>query len=323
MFRKEKVMRNRRLMITLSLFMLALAACAPPSPVLITFRRVPSAMPLSTAAPPPTDVPATETPAAEPTAEEAPTEPPAEPGLPPDPQSISFQTADGLTLTGTFFPAATLGRPVVVLMHWAGGDETDWFAPGKPWPQVALIIQNRQDELAGLSPVLGRRLRMAQASYNVMTFNFRGYGTSEDGPGDLYLDAQAAVAFAKTLEGVDPSRVLTVGASIGADGAVDGCAGGACIGAVSLSPGNYIGMDYAQAVMEAGDIPIACVASQGDAPSPDVCAAGMEAAGGSDKFQVQIYEGDAHGMLMFPLDQQPDLLDYLLNFLDTAYTASM
>jgi hypothetical protein len=115
--------------------------------------------------------------------------------------------------------------------------------------------------------------------------------------------------------------VLTIGASIGADGAIDGCAGGACIGVISLSPGNYIGMDYTQALMAAGDIPIACVASQGDGPSPGLCAAGMEVAEATGKFQMQIYEGSAHGMAMFPLDQEPNLLDFVLEFIDDAVVA--
>lgn len=313
-------MMKRPLIVTLAatlLIFLALVACSPPSPAQVTAPP--------TDAPAPTDLPPTQAPATtvEPVEEEPPEPAPGEPGLPPDPQAVSFSTADGLTLTGTFFPAATPGRPVVVLMHWARGDETDWFAEGTGWPQLALILQNRQAELSGFSPVLGRRLAAAQASYNVMTFNFRGYLGSEDGPGDRYQDAQAAVAYARTLEGVDASRVLTVGASIGADGAVDGCAGGACIGAVSLSPGSYIGLDYVQAVMAAGDIPIACVASQGDGPSPGLCAAGMEAVGTNGKYQMQIYEGNAHGMAMFPLDQEPDLLDYILNFLDSAVAASL
>ena len=234
-------------------------------------------------------------------------------------------TADGLTLVGTYFPASVNPAPIVVLMHWAGGDQNDWFAEGLKWPPLALILQNRQAELAGRSGRLARPATGNGHSYGVLTFNFRGFPPSEGSFGNGYLDAQAAVQFAKTLEGADPDLILTLGASIGADGAVDGCvapdgSGPACIAAIALSPGSYIDMDFTQAVRGVGEMPVACIAARGDAPSLDTCQAAEAQAG--DSYQVILYEGDAHGMMLFGItDQEPLLLDFILEFLGQAVAA--
>jgi dienelactone hydrolase len=59
------------------------------------------------------------------------------------------------------------------------------------------------------------------------------------------LDAKAATDAASQLEGVDSHQVVAIGASIGADGAADSCflhntQATTCVGALSLSPGNYL-----------------------------------------------------------------------------------
>lgn len=307
-------MRNRHiLLITLALLALTLAACAPPAATEVPPAEEPAAdEPAASTDVPPTNLPPTDEPAAESSSVEEPA--PAAEALPADPQTVEFTTGDGVSLSGTFFPAAEPSAPVVVLMHWAPGSQEDWFAAGKGWPQLALILQNR-DTTAALP---GR-----PASYNVLTFNFRGYppsGGNRD-HGQMYQDALAAVAFAKTLDGVDPDRVLTVGASIGSDGAVDGCAGGACLAAISLSPGSYIGVPYTQAVIDVGEAtPVLCVAAQGDGPSPSTCVDAQDAV--PDRVETRIYEGSAHGMAMFGSEGESDLLTRILDFLDEAVASA-
>jgi len=43
------------------------------------------------------------------------------------PQEVKFAASDGQELKGYFYPACSSGAPVVVLMHWAGGDKSDWY----------------------------------------------------------------------------------------------------------------------------------------------------------------------------------------------------
>ena len=94
-------------------------------------------------------------------------------------------------------------------------------------------------------------------SYAVFTFDFRDYGESQLGRGasiELTKDALAALITASGLGGIDPMQIVTAGASIGSDGAPDGCllfnqsVGGGCQGAFSLSPGSYLDMPYKDVV---------------------------------------------------------------------------
>jgi len=252
-----------------------------------------------------------------------PTEEPALEPLPADPIEVTITTEDGLELVGTYFPASVNPAPIVIMMHWAPGTQEDWFAEGFDWPQLALILQNRQNELASVGVPASRAMQDREVSYGVLTFDFRNFGDSPEGDirEDGYLDALAAVAHAKTLEGADASAIMTIGASIGADGAVNGCilAGAkdpACLAAISLSPGNYIGKNYADEVGLAGDLPIACFASEDDTPSADTCKAGEAA--GAPNYQTIIYSGMGHGMDMFGLAEDPDLFTFILEYFDAA-----
>ena len=50
--------------------------------------------------------------------------------LPADPIRVEFKTEDDVTLVGYYYPAAITPAPVVVLMHWMEGDQTDWIKVG-------------------------------------------------------------------------------------------------------------------------------------------------------------------------------------------------
>ena len=91
-----------------------------------------------TATPPPvteaaTDAPevvVTEPPASVPTEPPVSTEPPAPSqtlsGLDANPQRVEFQAEDGKNLVGYYYPSKYADAPIVILMHWAGGDLCDW-----------------------------------------------------------------------------------------------------------------------------------------------------------------------------------------------------
>ena len=129
-------------------------------------------------------------------------------------------------------------------MPWYPGDQFEW-------PEIAYWLQNRgnsgkSDGVPWKDPSWFPKLD-PDDSYNIMTFTFRDCSGScnafqQDG---WVLDAKAALQYARTLPGVDPDRVISIGASIGADCAIDGCAAvlqidpSACLGALSFSPGNY------------------------------------------------------------------------------------
>jgi dienelactone hydrolase len=250
--------------------------------------------------------------------------PPAEPEmntLPPDPILQAFQTIDGVELQGMFYPAETTSSPVIVLMHWAIGDQTDWRAIA-PW------LQNRgyaadlpEGGQPWLDPSWFPELPSGQ-SYNVFTFTFRdcvGGCQSFNREGWL-LDVEAAMSHVIGLENVDLSRVVTMGASIGADGAAYGCHYfnielGGCQGALSLSPGGFLTIPYPEEVAnleeELISRPAWCLYGADDPGSADAC---QNASG--ELYQATEYPGSAHGMDLIKPGMDPDPLNLILEFLE-------
>lgn len=322
------ILQTAAWIIVLSLLITACGTTAP-SPVTKEATEAPEAVPSEPAATIPTEPPAP-----------VPTEPPAAPTKPPsglsaDPQRVEFQASDGKNLVGYYYPSKYADAPVVILMHWAGGDLTDWC-------EIAPWLQNRADE----NPVKPERCANAGAglpasiattwldsswfppmnaeiSIAVLAFDFRGYGESEAGGRGIELtkDAQAAFATASGLAGVDASRMAAMGASIGADGAPDGCllynqeAGGGCLGALSLSPGNFLEMDYTATVTELAPAPVWCLTAEGDEGSSPTCKATSR-----DNFRAVIYPGtDLHGMRLIAPELDPNPMKLIQDFLELVF----
>lgn len=273
---------------------------------------------------PPTELPPTQIPTEVPTSTTEPTETeqtvdtqiPVEESLPAKPRQINFTAEDGTALVGTYYPPAQSQAPIILLMHWARGDQTDWV-------EIAQWLQNRTDEyaeedVAPQSAITGLLPQMPEGlSYAVFTFDFRGFGESvESGssgsPDGWLMDAKAAVSTATNFSGVDGSRYLNIGASIGSDGAADTCLDG-CAGALSLSPGGYLGIPYSEAVANLDSnhpgALIWCIASEGDTPSSTAC----QSAEGSNYIRI-LYPGSAHGMDMFQPGLEPDIGQILQDF---------
>lgn len=112
---------------------------------------------------------------------------------PPAPvEEVAFDTDDGLTLRGWFVPAT--------------GERRD----------VAVLVANGNAGNRAVRLPLAERL--AAAGFDVLLFDYRGYGgnpgtPSEDG---LHLDALAARAHLAGRPGTDPGRLVYLGESLGA-----------------------------------------------------------------------------------------------------------
>lgn len=312
-------MPDKKLWLLLIVYVLALAACGTtPEPQAITqtpttVEETVQPTEAATAAPPtltltPTDTP---TPTLTPTVIYG-----------PEPRAVEFQAEDGQVLQGTYYPSGKSPAPVIVLMHWARGDQGEWSA-------VARWLQNRGE---GGSDQPGAEDWLNPAwfpempedlSPAVFTFTFRGCegGCAEYPAADWLLDARAAMDTASQLEGVDGDRVLAVGASIGADGAVDSCywmnaaQGGTCLGAFALSPGSYLTVPYQDVVFElsAEDRarPVWCLFGKRDGGAAKTCRSGSQA-------QLMGWEhSDEHGLELITQAWEPSALDYLLQFLSS------
>lgn len=254
--------------------------------------------------------------------------------LPAAPQAHAIFSDDGILLSGTFYPAANCNAPLVLLFHQYGSSSEQWL-------DLAGWLQNRSGELSAVPrgllaspakqyswfPVMPDGL-----SFNVFTLDFRGHGQSKssgesfDGAGYI-VDAQNALAFARALPLVDSGNIITIGTSIGADAAaaaclaIDGTAvadfqvNQGCVGILSLSPGNYLGVNYIEMVTRLSETPfnvqVYCVASVEDNGSPDNCRADVPG-----NFLGIIYpdRGD-HGIALFREDLDPNIGDLVLEFL--------
>ena len=105
---------------------------------------------------------------------------------------VTFPSRDGTMLHGWFFPASAGGeaRGTVVHCHGNAGNISGHF------------------EFVRWLPACG---------WNVLCFDYRGYGRSAGRPSreGTVLDAHGAIDHAKTLPGVDPRRLVVFGQSIG------------------------------------------------------------------------------------------------------------
>lgn len=267
----------------------------------------------------------TTAPTQQPTATQPPTETPGIPALPPEPQPVEFQAEDGQELKGTYFPASINPAPVVVLIHWIASDQSDWL-------EIAFWLQNRG--LGGDSPNPRNSPWLDSSwfppmlegkSFAVFTFTLRGCegGCRTVDEHGWLLDAKAGVKTALILDGIDPTKLVAIGASIGADGAMDGCflsnneVENSCQGGLALSPGGYLTVDFAEAVRELGEEqppkPAWCLAAEGDRDSHDTCSAAS-----GEHYRYITYTGNAHGMSLIHPDIEPDTLIMILDFLQLA-----
>ncbi|MCJ7660408.1 MAG: hypothetical protein MUO67_14770, partial [Anaerolineales bacterium] len=173
---KYSMVRSIVIGVTLIISLFLLLACTSETPELL---------PATATISKPAEVPESQTPTNGPTTKAEPTPTlipsittkPVEESLPFEPQRIEFEAEDGTVLVGFYYPPAKRSAPLVILMHWARGDQTDWV-------EIAQWLQNRVDEypegerpsettVSSMLPTMPKEL-----SYAVFTFDFRGFGES-------------------------------------------------------------------------------------------------------------------------------------------------
>ena len=253
-------------------------------------------------------------------AEETPVEPTP---LPVEPLAFRFVTNDGATIDGDFYPPAYSNAPVVVLMHQYPLDHNiEWIAIA-PWLQNRGMAANVRSggepwtDPSWFSPMNDG------FDFAVFTFTFRNClgGCREDSVEsreEWINDASAAIEAVASFRFVDPTRILVVGTSIGADAAVNACErmltieGIDCAGVVSISPGNYLDEDFSasvEALTQAG-VPVRCVAAEGDSLSAQTCQ-DVEGIG----YEAVIADGSEHGVRLFDPSLNIDLSALLKGWL--------
>ncbi len=237
-------------------------------------------------------------------------------------QEIAILTSDGQELDGVFYPASSLNSPLVILLHWAPGDQTDWR-------EIAFWLQNRGlggEEEANMEPWLDPSWFPEideNWSFNVLVFNFRGCsgGCSSFNREGWLVDAKSAAEYGFDLEGIDRGQIIMVGASIGADGAADACLHintihpGSCKGSFSISPGNYLMLEFQSVVSNLGSVPVWCLYAESDPESARVCGDFNAANFRAVSYGFNEVRGNGHGMNLVEPDLEPNPLELLRDFL--------
>lgn len=116
-------------------------------------------------------------------------------------EEVSFFSQDGTRLSGWFLPAIGTARGTVLHFHGNAENMTSHF------------------EFVDWLPAAG---------YNLLVFDYRGYGKSAgrpDRPG-LYEDSQAALAYLRSRKDIDPNKLLLLGQSLGGAQAIAVVGGG-------------------------------------------------------------------------------------------------
>ncbi len=203
-------------------------------------------------------------------------------------KTVTFTSTDGVKLVGTFYTPVTANAPGLVLIHMVARQRTDW------------------DELASL---------LQSQGFAVLTFDLRGHGDSS-GSRDwtkMTEDVAGAYRFLIDQPGVDSRRIGLVGASIGANLAVNFAAAERGVKAiVLLSPGlDYRGVKTEAAMQQYGDRPVFLAASRTDAYAAQSVATLGEVATGEKK--AKIYDDAGHGTQM--LGKSSDLSSLIVEWL--------
>ena len=197
------------------------------------------------------------------------------------PRTVTFQTEDGITLSGTLFGKGEVG---VVLSHMFPTDQTSWHAFAQA---------------------------LADDGYLALAYDFRGYGQSggEKRVDQIDRDVRAAAAF---LRGQGAQRIVLIGASMGGTASVK-AAGSVRADALVVisSPQSFEGLTASEDDLKSFEGPSLWIGSRNDTATP-----GSEAmyALANEPKALHIYEGSAHGTYIFDTGDGPDLTRRLIDF---------
>jgi alpha-beta hydrolase superfamily lysophospholipase len=117
-------------------------------------------------------------------------------------EDVYFESLDGTRLNGWFIPAVGETRGIVLHVHGNAGK-----------------LENHLDGI----------LWLPREHYAVFTFDYRGYGLSEDKrptPRALMEDTQAAIAYLKSRKESAERKILILGQSLGGNNAIAAVAQG-------------------------------------------------------------------------------------------------
>ena len=152
-------------------------------------------------------------------------------------QKVTFLTDDKVLIVGTYYSPSSSNKntstDAIILLHMLGRDRNDW----NPF---ASTLSNSSNGYAVLS--IDLRGHGESVNQNGKAISFQSFTPNDFSK--MVLDAKAAKQFLVTQKGINPNNIAIVGASIGANVALNYAASDPSIKAVVLlSPGlNYKGV---------------------------------------------------------------------------------
>lgn len=206
----------------------------------------------------------------------------------PTPRTVSIDSADGVKIAGTLFPAAGQSSPAVLMLHQWESDRHSY------------------DDLAK---------RFQAKGFAVLTIDGRGFGESvkaadgsaiaparsDDAVAGMKADVDAAFEFLSKQDNVSPTRIGIIGASYGSSLALLYAAESEKVKAVALlSPGlNYFGnLPTEPAIRKYGNRALLMAAGDDDKESAGAVKK-LKEAGASDRHEVKVYPKGGHGTTLF------------------------
>lgn len=201
-----------------------------------------------------------------------------------DAVQVTFETEDGVQLSGHLFGASDVG---IVLSHMEPADQESWW---------------------DFAPIL------ADKGYMALAYDFRGYGRS-GGARELGLidrDVQAAVDF---LRSKGASRVFLVGASMGGTASLKVAAMEEVAGVVTLSaPPEFEGIETS-ADLPAIDAPKLFIAARDDTNGFYARSVDLFYQLALEPKERQKVDSDAHGTDLLSGDIGPRVRGLIVDFL--------
>ena len=125
---------------------------------------------------------------------------------------VFFQPAKQLPIAPT---DAGLRYDDVEFFATDGAKLHGWWLPAVGRPRGSIVFAH--GNAANIANHLAAIYWLPAAGYNVLTFDYRGYGRSSGSPSvrGLIIDLAAAVATTRRLPGVDPAKIAVFGQSLG------------------------------------------------------------------------------------------------------------
>jgi alpha-beta hydrolase superfamily lysophospholipase len=213
-------------------------------------------------------------------------------------EAVSFETEDGVLIKGTLVKAENNDKPVILLLHQLGSNKESYnaftaYLQAQGFSSLAIDLRGH-----------GASIQQGSATLSLSTFSNQDFQ-------DMLLDIKAAKQYLKKRNDVQFEFIYVVGASIGANLAINSSVGDADVrNIVLLSPGlDYRGLETSITVRGYGKRRMLIVAAKQDSYSFESSETLHRSAQAAKKF-IQL-DGDAHGTDMLNAELNAQILDWL------------